>query len=109
VAGADFAHVGPRFGDRRPYDAAARRTLEKRDRGSIDVATPSSAAAFWEHVVSDLEERRVCGLAPIYSLLRVLDHTTDPHHVDVVHYEQTIDDEDGSIVSHAGLAFYDAR
>lgn len=102
VAGADMAHVGPRFGDRQPFDAPQRAVLEARDRESLDAAHPERAADFWTHVVSDLEERRVCGLAPIWSLLRVVNDSSEPA---VVHYEQTVDGEDGSIVSHAGIAF----
>jgi MEMO1 family protein len=103
VAGADLAHVGPRFGDAKAFDTRQRRTLEERDRDSLRVALPSSPGDFWSHVVSDLDERRVCGLAPIYSLLRVVDDASEPA---VVHYEQTIDDDDGSIVSHAGVSYH---
>lgn len=39
VAGADLAHVGPRFGDPRPFDSSQRRELENRDRASLDRAT----------------------------------------------------------------------
>ncbi|MFO0668904.1 MAG: MEMO1 family protein [Polyangiaceae bacterium] len=102
VAGADFAHVGPRFGDRAAYDAGQRASLESRDRGSLDAAIQKKGDAFWAHVIEDLESRRVCGLAPIWSLLEVL---PDASRGDVVHYEQTIDAEDGSIVSHAGVVF----
>ncbi len=102
IAGADMAHVGPRFGDRSPYDAEARDVLERRDRASLASARSDGAREFWEHVVEDLDTRRVCGLAPIYSLLRVLEAVTATS--ELVHYEQTVDAEDGSIVSHAGVA-----
>ena len=101
VAGADLAHVGPRFGDK-AYDAHKRAVLETRDRASLDAAIAREHAGFWEHVVEDMDARRVCGLAPIWSLLRVL---PDASRGAVVHYEQTIDVEDGSIVSHAGATF----
>jgi hypothetical protein len=69
VAGADRAHVGPRFGDAEPYDAARRARLE----------------------------------APIWSLLRSVAGGARGR---VLHHDQTIDAEDGSIVSHAALGFY---
>lgn len=102
VAGADFAHVGPRFGDKSAYGVRERNVLEARDRASIAAAESLDAAAFWEHVIEDMDERRVCGLAPIWSMLRVLPGKSRGA---TVHYEQTIDEDDGSIVSHAGLAF----
>ena len=104
VAGADLAHVGPRFGDAQPHDASARRELEARDRDSIDRALEGGASSFFQHVADDLETRRVCGLGPIYSLLRSLDGSASGS--ELLHYEQTIDADDGSIVSHAALGFH---
>jgi MEMO1 family protein len=101
VAGADLAHVGPRFGDQRP-NAEQRAQLERADRASIELATSRDAGGFWADVARDLEHRRVCGLAPIWSLLKSLPRGAKGQ---TLHYEQTIDG-DGSIVSHAALAFY---
>jgi AmmeMemoRadiSam system protein B len=104
VAGADLAHVGPRFGDERGFDEGQRRELEKKDRASLERAAGLEASTFWEHVAADLEERRVCGLAPIWSTLRSITGTGAKGKV--LHYEQTVDEEDGSIVSHAAMGFY---
>jgi AmmeMemoRadiSam system protein B len=104
VAGADMAHVGPRFGDPAAYDAPARKSLEEADRTSLEHASSLDGAGFWAHVVADLDERRVCGLAPIWSLVRSLEGVGARGKV--LHYEQNIDGDDGSIVSHAALGFY---
>jgi MEMO1 family protein len=45
----------------------------------------------------------VCGLAPMYALLRTM---KEGSRGDVLHYEQTVDADDGSIVSHAAVAFH---
>ncbi len=103
VAGADMAHVGPRFGDAKPLDARARARLAETDRASLSRATETDARGFWGDVSRDLDTRRVCGLGPIYSLLQTIPGGARG---DLLHYEQTIDDEDGSIVSHAALGFY---
>jgi AmmeMemoRadiSam system protein B len=102
VAGADLAHVGPRFGDE-AFDEGQRAALEQTDRESLQRATALDAAGFWAHVAGDLDERRVCGLAPIWSLLRGVSGGARGR---VLHYEQTVDEEDGSIVSHAAVGFY---
>jgi MEMO1 family protein len=60
VAGADMAHVGPRFGDPKPHDSEMRSALEGTDRESLGLATKRDASLFWEHVAADLDERRVC-------------------------------------------------
>jgi MEMO1 family protein len=104
VAGADMAHVGPRFGDPAGYDPTQRAALETTDRASLSHALSLDRAAFWSHVAADLDERRVCGLAPIWSLLRAV--SGSGARGEVLHYEQTVDAEDGSIVSHAAVAFY---
>lgn len=103
IAGADLAHVGPRFGDARPYDDRARRRLDETDRASLAHATALDAEGFWSHVAKDLDTRRVCGLGPIYALLRSVDPGARG---EVRHYEQTVDPEEGSIVSHAAVGFY---
>lgn len=104
VAGADLAHVGPRFGDPAAYTGSQRAELDQADRESLERATSMDPAGFWQHVARDLESRRVCGLAPIWSLLSVLGSTPAKGHV--LHYEQTVDSNDGSIVSHAAVGFY---
>jgi AmmeMemoRadiSam system protein B len=103
IAGADLAHVGPRFGDERPFDATEREKLDATDRESLDHARRGDAEGFWKHVARDLETRRVCGLAPIYSLLRTMARGARGH---LGHYEQNVDPDEGSIVSHAALGFY---
>jgi predicted class III extradiol MEMO1 family dioxygenase len=104
IAGADLAHVGPRFGDPKPFDEGERAALDETDRESLEHATRGDAEGFWKHVAGDLETRRVCGLAPIYSLLRTVASGSHGH---LRHYEQNVDPDEGSIVSHAALGFYE--
>jgi AmmeMemoRadiSam system protein B len=111
IAGADLAHVGPRFGDASPYDEAQRGVLERTDRASLEHATSLDAGAFWSDVARDLDERRVCGLAPIWTLLQAVRGAGGGagragRAGRVLHYEQTVDADDGSIVSHAAVGFY---
>jgi AmmeMemoRadiSam system protein B len=106
IAGADFAHVGPRFGDPAPYDATERAELEGRDRASLARARAIDAGGFWEHVAADLDTRRVCGLAPVWTLLATLEGVAPRAAGRLHHYEQTVDSEEGSIVSHAAMGCY---
>jgi hypothetical protein len=106
IAGADLAHVGPRFGDAVPLDENGREALRRRDYASIRLAVEGDAGGFFAQVAEDLDSRRVCGLGPLYTLLRVLPGWA---HGEVLHYAQCIDPEEGSIVSHASLGFYAAE
>lgn len=103
IAGADLAHVGPRFGDPKPFDEGERLALSQTDNESLDHAIRGDAEGFWRHVADDLETRRVCGLAPIYALLRTVTSGARGH---LRHYEQNVDPDEGSIVSHAAVGFY---
>lgn len=102
VAGADLAHVGPRFGDPAPLAEDGRRALAHRDEASVALALERDAAGFFDHTVEDLRRRRVCGVGPLYTLLRAADHAAE---ADLLSYEQCVDPDDGSIVSHASIAF----
>jgi AmmeMemoRadiSam system protein B len=103
IAGADLAHVGPRFGDTRPLDGEERRALAERDHESVQRAAVGDARAFFDHVVEDLDTRRVCGVGPIYTLLRTLPAGAAGHRLG---YSQCVDPREGSVVSHASLGFY---
>jgi AmmeMemoRadiSam system protein B len=72
IAGADLAHVGPRFGDPAPVSAEERARIEHEDRAMLGAVTAVDARGFFESVAADRDRRRICGLSPIYALLRVL-------------------------------------
>jgi len=103
IAGADLAHVGPRFGDSRPFGPEQRSALGEKDAASLELARCRDAGGFWRDVVADLDTRRVCGLSPMYAMLRTMSEEATGT---LLHYEQTVDAQDGSIVSHAAMAFH---
>jgi MEMO1 family protein len=70
IAGADLAHIGPRFGDARPLDLPARNQLAARDGRSVVLALDGDARGFYDHTAQDLGTRRVCGIGPSYTMLR---------------------------------------
>jgi AmmeMemoRadiSam system protein B len=70
VAGADLAHVGPRFGDPEPVSEPWRRMVESADRAMLEAVTTVDPRAFFDSVAKDGDRRRICGLSPIYALLR---------------------------------------
>jgi hypothetical protein len=72
VAGVDLAHVGPRFGDRAPNTAASLARVERDDRAMLESVVGGDARGFHAGVAADHDARRICGLSPIYTLLRLL-------------------------------------
>jgi AmmeMemoRadiSam system protein B len=72
VAGVDLAHVGPRFGDPDPNTEASLAIVERADRAMLESVVAGDARGFFAQVAADRDARRICGLSPIYSLLRLL-------------------------------------
>ncbi len=72
VAGVDLAHVGPRFGDREPNTEASLARVERDDRAMLESVVGVDAGGFYAGIAADHDARRICGLSPIYTLLRLL-------------------------------------
>jgi AmmeMemoRadiSam system protein B len=72
IAGADLAHMGPRFGDPEPVSAEELETIGREDRAMLQAVEAGDAGGFFESVRRDDDRRRICGLSPIYTLLRAL-------------------------------------
>jgi AmmeMemoRadiSam system protein B len=99
VAAADLAHVGPRFGDRSPLDAAALGAVEREDRASMERAAEGDAEGFYRSVETDKDRRNICGLPPIYALLSLLPGAEGT----LLDYRQCPDPDPGSFVSIAAM------
>lgn len=76
VAGADLAHVGPRFGDPEPVTDPWLRTVESEDRAMLEAVTALDPAGFVDSVAKDGDRRRICGASPIYALLKTVEART---------------------------------
>lgn len=99
LAGADLAHVGPRFGDREAVSQEMISWIEGEDRASLELVSAGDAEGFYAGVMKDGNKRKVCGLSAIYTFLRLIEgpgtllkygHAPDPA---------------GGVVSFASLAF----
>lgn len=99
IAGADLAHVGPRFGDPAPLSSDDLRRVEREDRAMLRAVQAGDARGFFEAVAVDGDRRRICGLSPIYALLRLLPGRSG----DLKHYGQWPDPQ--AVVSYASVVF----
>jgi AmmeMemoRadiSam system protein B len=75
IAGADLAHMGPRFGDPGPVSPAELTVIDREDRQLLAAVEEGDAEGLFDSVRRDGDRRRICGLSPIYSLVRALDGT----------------------------------
>jgi AmmeMemoRadiSam system protein B len=99
IAGADLAHVGPRFGDPAPLAPEDLRRVGQEDRAMLASVEAGDAHAFFTAVAADGDRRRICGLSPIYALLRLLPGTAGQ----TKHYGQWPDPQ--AVVTYASVVF----
>lgn len=71
VAAADLSHVGKLYGDPSGPTADTLKALELKDLASLERVRQGSAEAWFDHVSPDGDTRRICGLTPIYMMLRM--------------------------------------
>jgi AmmeMemoRadiSam system protein B len=100
VAGVDFAHVGPVFGDDVPIDQKLIDWMMEGDQRGLASIAEGNAEAFWNSVVSDGNRRHVCGLSATYAALRLLDGASG-----IVHRYGFAPDPAGGLVSFASASF----
>ncbi|MFQ5913053.1 MAG: AmmeMemoRadiSam system protein B [Nitrospinota bacterium] len=73
IASVDLAHVGPRFGHPDPVDAARLTVTQQKDREMLERVQNKDPEAFFGFVRDEQDQRNICGLTPIYTLLHALD------------------------------------
>ena len=101
IAAGDLAHVGPVFGDQAPWARSERAALKRADDLSLEAVCNGDAEGFLEGVRSEKDQRRICGLTPIYLALRALGSEVSGR---VTAYDQCpADAMGGSLVSVAGV------
>ena len=71
VAAVDLAHIGPAFGGRAvgPLELAACRAADQALMGAV---CRGDAAGFLEQIQAEADRRNVCGIPPLYIMLRAL-------------------------------------
>ena len=102
VAAADLAHVGPAFGDPYPVDFVRRAKVKGADEIMLQSVAAGDEAGFLRQLQDERDARRVCGLPPIYMLLRILGETEGT----LLDYTLCpVDTQNGSFVSICGMVF----
>ena len=103
IAAGDLAHVGPAFGDAEPLDDIAKAKLKAEDDRSINAICTGNPAEFLDISIAESDARKICGLSPIYLMLRLLEGATG---VPMGYDQCPADHNGGSVVSIAGALLY---
>ena len=101
VAGVDFAHVGQKFGDKKPLTQDFLNWVESEDRRLIQALENVDHANFFAEIAKNGDQRRVCGFAPMYTFL----HLVEAKQGKLLKYAYA-ETAPQSAVSFASLAFY---
>jgi hypothetical protein len=101
IAGVDFAHVGGKFGDPEGLAPELLTATAAKDRRLISALEAADATAFFAETAADGDRTRICGFAPMYTLLTLLDGARGR----LLHYDRTHDEPTRSSVSYASLAY----
>ena len=102
IAGADLAHVGPRFGDRQPLTPGFLGWVEEQDREMLGHVQRLDPDGFFRFVAREEDRRNICGLSSIYTMLRALNASEGR----LLRYDKAVDPSAQSAVTFASLAFY---
>jgi hypothetical protein len=104
LASADLAHMGVRFGDPDPPNRFSLQSLAGEDRQLLEHAERIDAEGFFGVLSREKDRRKVCGLAPIYVLLRLLEKAKGK----ILKYSQSPDPASQSVVTFASVAYWAA-
>jgi len=85
-----------------PRFRIALRRIEAADRESLGILESLSGDRFFRYIAGESDERNVCGVSAIAAMMEVLDGTAG----ELLCYEQSVEEESGSVVTYASMAFF---
>ena len=100
LAGVDFAHVGRKFGDPFAVDDGVTERVRRKDLALIETIKAGDPSGFFTDIAREGDQRKICGLAPMYTQLELL----SGHRARLLHYDIALEPQTESLVSFASLA-----
>jgi len=100
LAGVDFAHVGRKFGDSFGVDHRVTERVRREDLALIETIKAGDPRGFFADIAREGDQRKICGLAPMYTQLALLSGRS----ARLLHYDIALEPQTDSLVSFASLA-----
>lgn len=101
IASVDLAHIGVRFGDPSPPSPASLHNLAGEDQKMLSHVECMDADGFYHFIQREKDSRKICGLPPIYTLLKVMDAKEGK----LLNYQQSLEPNGSSVVTFASMVF----
>ncbi len=102
IAGVDFSHCGPHFGQMELNDPERESEIEGGDRAALAALETGEPDRFFDHFRKDGNANQVCSIAPIYVALAAMQKIAAPR---VLAYDQANSEDRTCLVSFASVAF----
>jgi hypothetical protein len=103
LSSVDLAHIGPRYGDLFRPHAGTVKEHNDADHRLLEIVSNAEAEAFATTLLREHNRRRICGLPPLYTMLKTLEGRVEG---ELLRYDYTTVDNEGSFVTFASAAFY---
>lgn len=103
VAGADLSHMGLKFGDEEGVSEEFLEGTRSKDIHLLQHAAECDAEGLFQCVRADGDAQKICGLPPMYTMMRALDGGCTARLLD---YDISIEEVTDSFVSFASMVFY---
>ncbi len=97
LAGVDFAHIGPRFGDREPAVGEFLEKTIREDKVSLKKLEAQDSEGFLESVQFDNNARKVCGVSALYAFSEIHKRLFPQAKGDTLHYDHAADPAGGEV------------
>jgi hypothetical protein len=101
IAGADLSHVGKQFGDQIELSSTLLSVIEMRDKEMLGYVENVDADGFYTSIQKDGDDRKICGLSPIYTMLKTMEVSSGR----LLKYNQAPNYNTNSVVSFASMSF----
>jgi len=103
IGGVDMAHCGPEFGDQQPNTEEIERAIRQQDESALAHVESVNATGFYDTFRPSMNERKVCSIAPIYTVLAALEGMDLKGHR--LNYHQANSPDRNTMVTFASVAF----
>ncbi|MCX7015487.1 MAG: AmmeMemoRadiSam system protein B, partial [Candidatus Sumerlaeota bacterium] len=103
VAGADLAHMGRKFGDEDGLSDKMIHSVRERDLEMLGRLERLDAEGFFRFIHKEGDERKVCGLPPMYAMMRCMAAGEGK----LLKYDFSVEPPTQSMVSFCSMAFYE--